>query len=333
MPSEMVIPDGPLLELASLMLDFGRVHRATYHQDGVTRESDTDHTVMLTVIACAIAAEFHPSLDQGLIAQFCTVHDLVEAPPGARDIATLRLPTAKLLAEKKRMEREAFEWIAARFGDVFPWLHRRMAEYEALSTREARFVKAVDKVVPKLTHILNRGATIREEGMTPDELAARYTVQDEEMQAYAADFPELFQLRGVLLARLLEVLDGPGPHPPQADVCLADLSTSQVSEIAAAAAASVLDRSEEPDATTAAAAVAGAIAVFAAALNSSIGRRAALVDVTYTLRQQNTHLLDTLTQVRDLAQQPHDLRTATEALRVIRETTAAELAMTTPAPV
>lgn len=64
-------------ELASLVLDFGKVDRITAHQDGVFPESDTDHTVMLGVIGVSLAKRLYNDLDLGLIAQFALVHDLV----------------------------------------------------------------------------------------------------------------------------------------------------------------------------------------------------------------------------------------------------------------
>jgi hypothetical protein len=47
-------------------------------------ESDTDHTVMLALIACALAPIVDARLDVGLVAQYALVHDLVEAYAGTR---------------------------------------------------------------------------------------------------------------------------------------------------------------------------------------------------------------------------------------------------------
>ena len=70
------------LDLARLCLQFGRVERITRHEDGVRLETDTDHTVMLGIFACAFAASFAPGLNTGLIAQFAMIHDLVEVYAG-----------------------------------------------------------------------------------------------------------------------------------------------------------------------------------------------------------------------------------------------------------
>jgi len=53
--------------LGKLLMTFAQTYRSTRLLDGVEPESDTDHTVMLGIIACAIAHEFEPTLDLGKI--------------------------------------------------------------------------------------------------------------------------------------------------------------------------------------------------------------------------------------------------------------------------
>lgn len=193
-----------LVSLGDLALNFGRVDRITYHPDGLTPESDTDHTVMLGLIACALADQHFPSLNVGLIAQYALVHDLVEVYAG--DTPTLRMPSADAKAEKQQREHDAYLRIKKEFVKTLPWLPILIGGYEARATPEARFVKALDKLLPKITHILNGAVTIHKQGMSGAELAVRYEAQIGELEAYAADFPELFELRAVLVDRVLTEL-------------------------------------------------------------------------------------------------------------------------------
>lgn len=79
-----------LIDVARLALKFARVNRVTLHEDGIRPESDTDHTVMLSIAACALAdALYKDSLDLGKVAQFAIVHDLVEAHVG--DVNTINI--------------------------------------------------------------------------------------------------------------------------------------------------------------------------------------------------------------------------------------------------
>ncbi|MFD1366168.1 HD domain-containing protein [Actinoplanes sichuanensis] len=190
-----------MISLGGLALDFGRVNRITYHQDGLTPESDTDHTVMLGLIACALADRYFPDLNVGLIAQYALVHDFVEVYAG--DTPTLRMQSSDAKAEKAAREQAALVRIHREFRGTLPWVATLISSYETRLTPEARFVKALDKLLPKITHILNGAVTIRKQGMRPEELADRYEAQIGELQTYAADFPALFDLRWVLVDRVL----------------------------------------------------------------------------------------------------------------------------------
>ncbi len=151
-----------LMDLANLSLAFGRVDRVTCHPDGMTPESDTDHTVMLGLVACAFAERFVPELDRGLVAQFALVHDLVETYAG--DTPTAHIMTAADHAGKEEREAAALARIRAEFDTELPWIGETIDAYESLATPEARFVKVMDKTLPKMVNIFNDGVTFRRQG-------------------------------------------------------------------------------------------------------------------------------------------------------------------------
>jgi len=176
--------------LGELVFQFGRTYRATYHEDGKTQESDTDHTVMLGITACAFAARFLPRLDVGKIAQVALAHDLVEAY--AKDTPSLLARSEKEKLEKKKREAAAFEKIKQQFGADFPWVAETIQDYEELRTPEARFVKAFDKLMPKVSHLLNDGKYLREQKVSLDYL--RGVHQEQQQEPYIKDFPEVITL-------------------------------------------------------------------------------------------------------------------------------------------
>lgn len=198
-----------MVAAGGLALAFGRVDRMTFHPDGLTPESDSDHTVMLGVVACALAARHFPLLDLGLVSQYALVHDLVETYAG--DTPTLRIPTVDAKAEKKAREHAAYQRIVSEFWASMPWLPITIGAYEGLALPEARFVKALDKLMPKITHMLNGAIVIRDQGMSRAELAARLDAQVIEMKEYAAEFPALFELYDELVRRLLALV----PEAPE----------------------------------------------------------------------------------------------------------------------
>lgn len=182
----MTFPSTPGLlaraqKLTLLALQLGRVERATRHPDGVRPETDTDHTVSLAVVACDLAPS---GLSRARIAEFATVHDLVEAYAG--DTQTLNIDAAGRAAKDAR-ERAALERLRAEFG-ARSWLVRAIEEYECQISPEARYVRLLDKVIPKLTHLANgcaaaRAITDREGFIAAHEAQYRKLAED-----YASDW-------------------------------------------------------------------------------------------------------------------------------------------------
>jgi len=165
---------------------------------------------MLSVIACAFAASYEPDLDLGKIAQFALVHDLVEAYAGDTNTLISRTSNAEEFSKHAR-ESAALATITNEFADTFPWLSQTIEEYERLACRESRFVKTLDKVMPKITHILNKGAMLARYGVDADNLDAINGKQAIKMLAtYARDQTITMALYAdihVELKRVLEAKD------------------------------------------------------------------------------------------------------------------------------
>ncbi len=193
-----------LRKLGELTLKLGEVNRATRFPDGVRLESDTDHTVMLGLVACAYAAKDAPHLDLGKIAQFSLVHDLIEAYAGDTDTFGMHKDEDKKRAKEER-EANAMRRIEEEF-DTLPWLSTTIHEYESLSTPEARFVKTMDKTLPKVTHSFNN-AICRDNLEDFTEHCVRQV--DTISKTYAKDQPEALafyafmkkKVEGIMVAR------------------------------------------------------------------------------------------------------------------------------------
>lgn len=195
-----------LIDIGKLIFSFARVKRVTLHGDGTTQESDTDHTVMLSVCACALASKLYPQLDLGKVVQFSIVHDLVEAYAG--DTNTFNISAVDRKAKEDR-ENIALERIQKEFEFVYPWIPKTIEEYESLETDEAQFVKMVDKVMTKLTHCINQGAYLKKEGKTKEETAMHFRTQTQALEEkFGTKFPEVISILKTLTDDLLrEVYD------------------------------------------------------------------------------------------------------------------------------
>jgi putative hydrolase of HD superfamily len=166
------------VDLARMLLSFGLVERVTHHEDGVTKESDATHTVMLGIMACAFAREHAPHLDTGKIAQFALVHDLVEVYAG--DTNTFAKEVSH--DDKETREKAALERIREEFIDTYPWIAETIEEYETLASPEARYVKVFDKVLPKLSHLINGGVTVSKLGHTTESLKLWLSAQTHKIE-------------------------------------------------------------------------------------------------------------------------------------------------------
>lgn len=181
-----------LIDIGKLVFTFAKVDRVTLHEDGLTPESDTDHTVMLSVCACALASKLYPHLDLGKVAQFSIIHDLVEAYAG--DTNTFNLDEAGR-REKEKREEHALTRIKAEFDTVYPWISDMIEQYESLVTDEAQFVKMTDKVMTKLTHRMNTGAYLKKEKKTREETMMHYGNQTKTLEdTYGNKFPEVIEI-------------------------------------------------------------------------------------------------------------------------------------------
>lgn len=195
-----------VMAAGDLVLRLGEQDRVTFHPDRDNQaggpESVTTHTVMLVVVACALAADID-GLDVGLVAQYAAVHDLPEARAG--DTSTLRALTPEQAADKAAREQAAEDHILMQFVYTMPWIAARLHSYGQQVAPEARFVRAVDKLLPKILHILNRCRSLLDEGITPEEIRDRYLLQRSELAEYSAEWPIIAELHTDLVGRVLDI--------------------------------------------------------------------------------------------------------------------------------
>ena len=188
-----------LFHLVRMALTFGRIERGVSHPDGKP-ETDTDHSISLSWAACSLAEKRYPQLDCGLIAQFAVVHDAPEVYAGDTYAVTVTEATKAIQRER---ESAAIKRIGHELPEL-PWLVVMMTRYESQQDPEARFVRAVDKLIPKIVLRIEGDVRARLLLHNVDKQTAIKFRQREikEMNAYAVDFPEILELRDELNAML-----------------------------------------------------------------------------------------------------------------------------------
>lgn len=157
--------------VAKTALAFGLIERATRHIDG-TSETDSTHTVMLAMLVADLARA--EGLDVGLAVQYAIVHDLPETYAG--DTCTARALSSKEKKAKDMRESESLDRILDDLGKDC-WTSSMIEKYEKQEDPESHLVRYVDKILPKLTHIINGGSAYEKLGMTADEVEINHSKQ------------------------------------------------------------------------------------------------------------------------------------------------------------
>ncbi len=189
-----------VLSLGEIAEDFKDVTRKPRVASG-RKENDAEHSWHLGVVAADLAAKYYPDLDIERIRAFSGVHDLPEV--GYGDISTFGLTDAQM-AEKKRLDEEGKEQMLVRLGDGIA--RDDLEEYERQDTAEARFVRAVDKLLPIVVTLTSGNLQpLRDYGVDSlEKLKEFYDVIHARIKKdFEDEYPELVATHAVL-CRLLE---------------------------------------------------------------------------------------------------------------------------------
>jgi len=186
-PRVSVLADDLLDLYTGLLIPFMKVRRdMPFPTEPERDETDGEHAFTLAMLALTINEQLTLGLDNGKIAQYALIHDLVEAHAG--DVSA-RADQSKLNT-KARREHEAFVIIKKRYELTAPWIPELIESYEARADDEARFIYAADKFMGALTQIANDGA--RWSDIHPSADAYRKVVN--RLRDKALAFPALLEL-------------------------------------------------------------------------------------------------------------------------------------------
>lgn len=173
------------LELGGVAIKFAQVERAPRYNEE-HKENDAEHSFMLALVANELAATYYPTFDAGKVTQFAIVHDLIETVTG--DVTTFKF-TPEQMANKQQLEHAALEKL---MDSLPPHTAQLLYSYEHQQTVEARFVKAVDKLLPVVVDILGAGKKVMKEdyGVTTiEELKASHAKLHGRIATSFEEFP------------------------------------------------------------------------------------------------------------------------------------------------
>lgn len=136
---------GRIAELQQFITKFAKVERAVNLTDTGRPENDVEHSYGLALTCWYLAPKIAPNLNIAKIFAYAIAHDTVEVYAGD----TFLFGDPELLAMKSDREDAAIESLKEDWSD-FPDLSEAAAGYKSKQDEEARFVYAIDKILPVL---------------------------------------------------------------------------------------------------------------------------------------------------------------------------------------
>ncbi len=145
------------------------VLRRSYLVDGSRRENSAEHSWHVATMAVVLAEHADEPVDVGRVVRMLLVHDVVEVDAGD----TFVYDAAGLASKAERERRAADRVFGLLPADQAAGLRALWEEYEAARTPDARFAGALDRLMPVLHNVQNRGRSWREHGVSADMVVGR----------------------------------------------------------------------------------------------------------------------------------------------------------------
>jgi len=144
-----------MLNLTKFFVEVDKLKR-TYRfstRDKLVHDSVADHSWKLALMTISVAERLKLEIDIFHSVKLALYHDLQEYITG--EIDSRLIHEGKFSKEKKfDLERKALEDLSNRFENVGRNIYNLWEEFEEGKTREARYVKALDKI-EAITHMIS----------------------------------------------------------------------------------------------------------------------------------------------------------------------------------
>jgi putative hydrolase of HD superfamily len=132
-----------ITELQQLIADFAKVNRVPQLADTGRAENDVEHSFGLALTCWFLVPKIAPELNLEKVLLYSLAHDVVEIHAGD----TFTFGSKEMLDSKVTRERAAIKKLQADWPD-FAEMTEYAQDYLDMSDEEAKFVYAVDKMLP-----------------------------------------------------------------------------------------------------------------------------------------------------------------------------------------
>lgn len=168
----MKIKKGKLQDILSFIQfthKFQQVKRTIFVTGEDRNENDAEHSFQLALVAWYVIENEKLNLDKGKVIKYALAHDLVEIYAGDTYFYT---SDQTLKDSQKAREKEASKTIKKDFPE-FRELHKTIKNYESKADSEAKFVYALDKILPALNVFLDNGRSWQRDKVTYEMLRTK----------------------------------------------------------------------------------------------------------------------------------------------------------------
>ncbi len=171
------------MRLADTAMRLARTYRVPRY-DRESRENDSEHSLMVSLQAAAIAAETRPDLDPYEVGFKAIIHELIEIE--TLDVQTFNISDEDLKAKEQR-EDDAIERLCA---NLPPFIADLVRTYQLHEDPASRFVGMIDKTAPVTVDILGPGSMIMHEDYDTFTLDQLQAIHLQLQKRYEKRYPE-----------------------------------------------------------------------------------------------------------------------------------------------
>jgi len=144
-----------LLKFVELTQEFKAIKRRIVFSNDDREENDAEHSYQLALVAWYLINKDSLNLNIELAVKYALIHDLVEVYAGDTP-AALHKGFEDEQNTKHEREEQAAKLLKEKFPEFYE-LHSLIQNYEEKADEEARFVNALDKILPVLSVYLDGG--------------------------------------------------------------------------------------------------------------------------------------------------------------------------------
>lgn len=171
------------MSMADTAMRLARTYR-TPRYDEWSRENDSEHSVMVSLQAAAIAAETRPDLNPYEVGFKAIIHELIEIE--TEDVQTFNI-TDEDLRIKEQNEDAAVERLCAKLP---PFIADLVRAYQRHEDPASRFVGMIDKTAPVTVDILGPGSLFMHQDYDTHTLAQLQSTHNQLQNRYEKRYPE-----------------------------------------------------------------------------------------------------------------------------------------------